>query len=634
MRLACRLRVRPKADALALPLAVGDTGVRSGLSASATPGGTREGKRPALRVSLVKARTVADRSRTHIGKGILMLGRWFSPLLTTVAALAAFVVVVPNAVAADRKAPTAPKNIRVISNADTSIEIAWNGSTDNVGVAGYGLYRNGALVATTTSTNDRFSGLACATSYKLGVDAYDAAGNRSRVVSVIASTVGCSSSTSTTSSAPANMSLPTISGVAQERELQTASEGTWSGSPTSYAYQWLRCDSLGEGCGAIAGATGKTYTLVSADVARTVRAQVTASNEAGSSSTTSVQTAVVAAVPSSSVSYPSSYFTGPLGTRNILPPKNPGVLLGLWPDGTAGSDSSFFPEQSHVVNRETFVGRKFDLVAVHYAAPSGACHYGTAGWTVDYPYRSGQERWIVDRGAIPVVNWTHGWTIDEVNQGMADACIRSVARDAAAFGSPHLLRIYHEFNGGYNRWSGSGETFISAWRRTVDLFRAEGATNVGFVWSVDQGHRSAGFASYPGDNYVDWVGVSAYNMNLEGAWCSPHDPGPWCTSLAYSISHDPVNYPSFYDVYSGRKPFGLFEWGSVEDPNVAGRKAKWFDDIRVEFPVKLPRVRAAVYFDVDTRPHGELFDWRLSTSASSMNAFKTLALDPHYHTRY
>jgi hypothetical protein len=109
------------------------------------------------------------------------------------------------------------------------------------------------------------------------------------------------------------------------------------------------------------------------------------------------------------------------------------------------------------------------------------------------PCTGGRETWVVNHGGIPVVNWTHGWTIDAVNAGAADARIRAVARRAAAFGYRHLLRSYWEFNGDWFRWSGSGQTFIDAWRRTVRLFREEGATNVGFVWSPDGGYRDKAF---------------------------------------------------------------------------------------------------------------------------------------------
>ena len=58
--------------------------------------------------------------------------------------------------------------------------MTWNASTDNVGVTGYDVYRNGTKMATVTSTSSSQTGLACGTSYTFGVVARDAAGNSSR----------------------------------------------------------------------------------------------------------------------------------------------------------------------------------------------------------------------------------------------------------------------------------------------------------------------------------------------------------------------------------------------------------------------------------------------------------------------
>ena len=85
------------------------------------------------------------------------------------------------------------------------------------------------------------------------------------------------------STPPANTTLPTISGSAQEGAMLTANSGTWSGTPPiSYVYQWRRCDSAGSGCANIAGANASTYTVTAADVSSTIRVQVTATNAAGS----------------------------------------------------------------------------------------------------------------------------------------------------------------------------------------------------------------------------------------------------------------------------------------------------------------------------------------------------------------
>src|SRR5207245_1941400 len=81
-------------------------------------------------------------------------------------------------------------------------------------------------------------------------------------------------------------------------QVLTASPGSWSGTqPISYAYQWRRCDSSGDNCADIAGATGQSYTLARADVGATVRVAVTGSNSAGSGNATSAATAVVQAAP-------------------------------------------------------------------------------------------------------------------------------------------------------------------------------------------------------------------------------------------------------------------------------------------------------------------------------------------------
>ncbi|MGH3004329.1 MAG: fibronectin type III domain-containing protein [Gaiellaceae bacterium] len=95
---------------------------------------------------------------------------------------------------ADSSAPSTPTGFGVTGSGETSVSVAWNASSDDVGVAGYGLYRNGTRVANTGSRTHTFGGLACARSYTFAVDAVDAAGNRSGKASVSASTSACPSS--------------------------------------------------------------------------------------------------------------------------------------------------------------------------------------------------------------------------------------------------------------------------------------------------------------------------------------------------------------------------------------------------------------------------------------------------------
>jgi Right handed beta helix region len=98
--------------------------------------------------------------------------------------------------------------------------------------------------------------------------------------------------------APTNTSPPAIGGVATQGQQLTVSTGSWSGSPTSYSYQWQDCNGSGASCSNIAGASASAYTLAVGDVGHTLRAVVTATNAGGSTPATSAATGVVAAYSS------------------------------------------------------------------------------------------------------------------------------------------------------------------------------------------------------------------------------------------------------------------------------------------------------------------------------------------------
>src|SRR5205807_3027797 len=80
---------------------------------------------------------------------------------------------------------------------------------------------------------------------------------------------------------PALLSPPSISGVATEGRTLTAGTGSWTNSPTGYAYLWERCDGSGGGCSSIPGATHQSYLLSAGDVGHRLRVIVTASNAGG-----------------------------------------------------------------------------------------------------------------------------------------------------------------------------------------------------------------------------------------------------------------------------------------------------------------------------------------------------------------
>jgi hypothetical protein len=97
---------------------------------------------------------------------------------------------------------------------------------------------------------------------------------------------------------PASSARPVVSGTAAVGHLLSTTKGTWTGSPTAYAYQWLRCTANGKTCASIGGATGATYTVAAPDTGYTLEARVSATNAAGTTTATSAATQLVVARPS------------------------------------------------------------------------------------------------------------------------------------------------------------------------------------------------------------------------------------------------------------------------------------------------------------------------------------------------
>jgi len=92
---------------------------------------------------------------------------------------------------------------------------------------------------------------------------------------------------------PTNSVKPSVTGNTIPGETLSVSTGTWSPTPTSYTYQWQRCDSSGSGCLNVVGATGKTYGVRTADIGSKMRALVTAHTSKGQSTVASSPSDVV-----------------------------------------------------------------------------------------------------------------------------------------------------------------------------------------------------------------------------------------------------------------------------------------------------------------------------------------------------
>ncbi|MGE5408405.1 MAG: glycosyl hydrolase, partial [Syntrophothermus sp.] len=98
-------------------------------------------------------------------------------------------------------------------------------------------------------------------------------------------------------------------------------------------------------------------------------------------------------------------------------------------------------------------------------------------------------------GQEPMVTWEpQEQPLAAIAAGSYDGYLREQAEAAKSWGAPLMIRFAHEMNGDWFSWGSPGtspETFVSAWRHVVDLFRSVGAYNVEWVWApnVQEGGR-------------------------------------------------------------------------------------------------------------------------------------------------
>jgi hypothetical protein len=120
---------------------------------------------------------------------------------------------------------------------------------------------------------------------------------------------------------PPNTQPPTISGTPTVGSTLTANPGTWTGTSVTFTYQWRRCDTAGNNCTAISGATNSTYVVASGDVGSTLRVAVTGTDATGPNTVVSAQTAAVTAAPAPpATGCPTDKSAGPVNVSQISPP--------------------------------------------------------------------------------------------------------------------------------------------------------------------------------------------------------------------------------------------------------------------------------------------------------------------------
>ncbi|MGW2302886.1 glycosyl hydrolase [Streptomyces sp. NPDC001809] len=242
---------------------------------------------------------------------------------------------------------------------------------------------------------------------------------------------------------------------------------------------------------------------------------------------------------------------------------------------------------------ERRIGRRLDLVYTYHDM-SGNELDGTL-LTAD-ERELGRDRMLMLAWESTVWKEPHhaGWTETQLGwrniaSGRYDAeIIDPQIRRVKAYGKRVFLSFDQEVDARVEEGAGAPAEYVAAYRHLHERFRRLGADNVVWVWTVSGYLGSANLMRqlYPGDAYVDWIGMDQYNYHL----C--HGTDTW---LDFDRSQRP-GYDWLRKNISDDKPIMFSEFSTAPDPKRPGRQRDWYAAIPGVAP-SLPDARAYVHWN-------------------------------------
>ncbi|MGI6225381.1 MAG: glycoside hydrolase family 26 protein, partial [Peptococcales bacterium] len=275
----------------------------------------------------------------------------------------------------------------------------------------------------------------------------------------------------------------------------------------------------------------------------------------------------------------------------------------------------FYPEvpfsnyyYQEMLTSEKNLDHKFEFIMTYKTFPTEE----------SFPYE-GIKR-VYDEGRIlmltlqpftPDLNWI---AIPEIVAGQYDEKIEEWAKGLKSLNEPVFVRPLNEMNGDWDPWCAwffgkDTDLYIKAWRHIVDIFRTVEADNVLFVWNPhDRSFPDFAWNNahlyYPGDEYVDWVGLTGYNNGTS------HPGDVW-------REFDEIYGPLYLDYMTryANKPFMITEFSSNE---IGGDKAAWIEKGMASLAKSYPNIKIATWFD----GRDKLWQYELHSSPAAWESFK------------
>ena len=208
-----------------------------------------------------------------------------------------------------------------------------------------------------------------------------------------------------------------------------------------------------------------------------------------------------------------------------------------------------------------------------------------------FRFPTGFANTVANHGAVPLVQMDpDDINIARIASGHYDGYLSAYAEAVRAYSHPVILSFGHEMNGNWSAWGyrhTSPAAFVAAWRHIVNLFRALGAQNVTWLWTVNiindsrSGKVDGNLSQWwPGSSYVTWVGIDGYYLKPNWQFAPLFGP---TISAVRTLTSDPIliaetgavpaaGQPAkINDLFAGIRSYGLlgFVWFNSTNPSAS-----------------------------------------------------------------
>ncbi len=270
------------------------------------------------------------------------------------------------------------------------------------------------------------------------------------------------------------------------------------------------------------------------------------------------------------------------------------------------------------IRLDTVTGGDIDAFEQLVGTPH-ATYFRYVGYGAPFPFR-----WVRDmhsRNILPHIAWEPNDGLEAIRD---DDYLRGWAEAAARTEGPIFLRYASEMNGTWQAYSGKPEEYIRKWKVVARVMR-ELAPNVILVWCPFATPQRPIPDYYPGDEWVDWVGVNIYSVHhYDGDPRKPADDDPR-TLLRF-----------VYDRYADRKPIAICEYAATHYCAACGQDVtdfglKQMTRLYESLPTEFPRVKMINWFCVDTVGSGLASNnYSLTSSSAFLERYRELVDDPYF----